>query len=384
MPNKINHLLLATLEDPFSRDSWSGTPYHLRCALEKRLSKVTVIGKLKPKRNPKDVLLRVALGGNPPRYPLWMTRSALRGFAREVRAAIDREKPDAVLSISSQCLIELHKPSLPLFMFADAPWLAWKNSYRQFESMPIAGRRFAKREGLASKQWNGVVFGSDWAVEQAKQLYSIERNKIHAVQLGANWTPKLSRENILQRITQRSSDVLELLYVGKDWERKGGPLAVQVAESIHERGIKVRLHIVGCRPAIAGARDYILIHGVLRQDQEAERNTMQDLFLSSHFLIVPTMAECFGVVFAEAQAFGLPPVSRAIHALPSVVLDGKTGLLMEDSASASQYAERILQVFSSKTAYEKLAAAARDFYESNLNWDAWADRVVQLMESGRQ
>ncbi len=65
-------------------------------------------------------------------------------------------------------------------------------------------------------------------------------------------------------------------------------------------------------------------------------------FCGRIFLIVPTTAECFGIVFAEAQAFGLPPISRAVDALPSVILDGETGLLFEREAPASAYVERIL------------------------------------------
>ncbi len=49
----------------------------------------------------------------------------------------------------------------------------------------------------------------------------------------------------MARVSSRAMDELELLYVGRDWERKGGPMAVDVARLLHESGHKVRLHVVG-------------------------------------------------------------------------------------------------------------------------------------------
>lgn len=381
MTKKLERLLLTTLEDPYDKNSWSGIPYSLRLALEKRIPHVSVLSRLKPRRNPKDVVLRIALGGVPPRYPLWMTRSALNGFAQEVSAAIHRMRPDAVLSISSQCLIGLRNPGVPLFMFTDAPWMAWKQAYSRFEATPLPGPRFARMEGQAARNWTGVALGSEWAVREARKLYSIPPERIHTVRLGANWMPDLSKIELMERIGARSHDRLDLLYVGKDWERKGGPLAVEVARVLYRRGVNVQLHIVGCRPRLIDAGAFVTIHGLLRLDQEADRAKMVDLFLNSHFLLVPTFAECFGIVFAEAQAFGLPPVSQSVHALPSVVVDGKTGILLPEEAGAAAYADRISSAFENRTAYETLARRARDHYEAALNWDRCAELLTEMIES---
>jgi glycosyltransferase involved in cell wall biosynthesis len=104
------------------------------------------------------------------------------------------------------------------------------------------------------------------------------------------------------------------------------------------------------------------------------------LFEQSHFLIVPTMAECFGVVFAEAQAFALPPISRAVHALPSIIVDDTTGILMDPTAPAGDYVERILALWRNPSAYQKMAFAGRDRFEELLNWDRTAAGIVRHID----
>ena len=104
------------------------------------------------------------------------------------------------------------------------------------------------------------------------------------------------------------------------------------------------------------------------------------MFLESHFLVVPTRAECFGVVFAEAHAFGLPSVSRAIHAVPSIIQDGVTGILQAENDPASSYVARILALTKDRQAYLRMAHSARERYERALNWQSFADGVVRLLE----
>lgn len=386
MTNKLRHLLLVTLEDPYNPLSWSGIPYNMRLALEAKVEKLSILSGLKPTRNPKDVALRLLLGGKPLRYPLYLAAASQKEFARQTAAAIRQHDPDAMLVISSHCLIRLDRPDIPVFMFSDAPWISWKETYSAFEKTPLLGPRFARLEAQAARQCTGLIFTSQWAVEEAQRLYGVSADKVHAHPMGSNWNPGLTTPEIEAAIDARPDDRLDLLYVGKDWERKGGPLAIEVAAGLRDAGVaKVTLHIVGCTPEVPErARDVVKVHGRLRASDPEESRTLRRLFLESHFLIVPTRAECFGLVFAEAQAFGLPPVSRSVQALPSIVLDGQTGILEPADAPAENYVRRILPLHRNRDAYRKIARAARAHYEATLNWESFADGVVHTIEESLQ
>jgi glycosyltransferase involved in cell wall biosynthesis len=384
MPARLKHLLLVTVEDPDSTESWSGTVFAIRKALARHVDRLTVFRPSRPSRNPIDVVRRLRYYKDPLRYPLWMTRATLRKNAREVQAEIDRGNPDAVLSISSQCVAFLDRPGKPVFLFSDAPWLAWQQAYMGPRARPLRMAWFAKQEANAARRLDGLFFGSEWAASEAMRLYAGDerlRKRLHVAPLGANLVPARPREEVLLRVAARGRDEIELLYVGKDWERKGGPLAVEVAALLHARGQKVRLHIVGCTPALAPETNaFLTIHGVLHQNDPEQKAALRGLFERSHFFLVPTTAECFGVVFAEAQAFALPPISRAVHALPSVIADGKTGILMDPGAPASDYAARILALWQDRAAYREMAQAGRDRFEQLLNWDQTAETIVRHIE----
>lgn len=384
MTRPLRHLLLATLEDPYNPRSWSGTPYFMRLALEKQIEKVSVLGNIKPRRTLVNSALRVLLGGKPARYPLFLTAAAQREFARRLLQAIEELKPDAVLTISSFFLVGMSTPPpVPTFMVSDAPWLTWKETYQVHEHypMPLLGPRFARLEAESAARYTGMIFSSEWAVGEAIRLYGAPREKLHSIPLGAVWTPDLTNDELFAAIDARPTDRLDLLFVGKDWPRKGGPLAVDIARSLRERGVpNVTLHIVGCTPTIAPAdREWVQLHGFLNVHVPEESARLKNLFLRSHFLVVPTQAECFGIVFAEAQAFGLPPVSRAVHAVPSVVVDGVTGVLGAPHAGAGFYADRLLALIGDREAYGSMARAARQRFESRLTWEQFAAGVIEII-----
>jgi len=385
MTRPLRHLLLATLEDPYNPRSWSGAPYNIRTSLERRIEKVSVLGNLKPKRTLVNSALRGLFGGKPPRYPLFLTPAAQREFARRLLQAIEELKPDAVLTISSHFLVAMPAPPpVPTFMVTDAPWLTWKKTYQAHEHypMPVLGPRFARLEAAAAARFTGLIFSSEWAVGEASRLYGAPREKLHSIPLGAIWTPDIDTRQLLAAIDARPADRLDLLYVGKDWVRKGGPLAVEIARSLRERGVpNVTLHVVGCTPDIAPTdREWVKLHGFLNVQVPEQSARLKGLFQHSHFLVVPTQAECFGMVFAEAQAFGLPPVSRAVHAVPSIVADGETGILGAPEAGAAFYTDRMLALIRDREAYRRMARAARLRFEDRLTWEQFAARVIEVID----
>lgn len=170
---------------------------------------------------------------------------------------------------------------------------------------------------------------------------------------------------------------------GKIGLRKGGPFALDIAAELRRAGIEnVCLHVVGCRPEIPiELSNIVQVHGFLRTGNPAERNRLESLFIESHFLVVPTMAECFGLVFAEAESFGLPPVLRAIQAIPEIVLDGQSGMLGAADASAGSYARRIADLFRNPIRYREMARLARQRYENRFNWNSFAEGFVNLVQS---
>jgi glycosyltransferase involved in cell wall biosynthesis len=114
-----------------------------------------------------------------------------------------------------------------------------------------------------------------------------------------------------------------ILFVGMEWERKGGPLLIAAFRRVLREHPDAKLVIVGCTPAVSVPNCEIL--GLLALDEVATQ------FQRANVFCMPTRCEPFGVVFVEAMLFGLPVVATRLGALPDMVHDGMNGFLVESS-----------------------------------------------------
>jgi glycosyltransferase involved in cell wall biosynthesis len=373
---KSLHLLLATVEDPTDPKSWSGTPFHMLRALEQRFERVTVLSSRKPKRSLISAVLRLLMGRD--RYPLWMTRTALRDYARKLDRLISQAQPDAVLCISSQHLIHAKASGLPVFMVSDSPWMAYKDAYKDYDPLPWLAGHYAAQEAAAARKITGVMYPTPWACNEAVKRFGLSADKVDRIALGANRYCTDTADQVLERIQHKAATPVSFLFIGKDWERKGGPTAVQIVRQLNQRGCACTLVIIGCTPDIAPEdTPHVRVQGFLSPSKPEDQRSMQAAFEDAHFFLVPSHAECFGLVFAEAQSYGLPCISLTSQGIPGVVDSGVTGLLFEPATTLSVMVDSVLALAQDIAAYQAMAKAARSKFDRELNWTAFGERTHQ-------
>lgn len=376
----LRHLMLVTLDNTEDPRSWSGTPYNLTKALRSTVERLSVIDNLKVAKTLGHGVLRLVIGGKQTQYPLWRTQPALKGFASQLEFAVSEHQPDAVLSISSQPLIRF-TGHVPTFITSDAPWATWSETYAPWQGKPWYTASFGAAEADAARRTRGLIFPTNWAAQEAARRYGMPLQNIGVVPYGASAVPPLGYD-LTSSIKHRLQDTtLRLLFIGRDWERKGGPLTLEIADAIARTGQSVELHIVGFQPVIGENAAQVVIHDYLDMRDDDDRAKMLKLFDISHFLVTPTRAECYGLAFNEAQAYGLPPVSRAVGAVPEVIKNGVTGIVLSESASANDYAARVIEIWNTPKQYERMAKAGREAFENAANWDATAKGIVAFIAS---
>ena len=103
--------------------------------------------------------------------------------------------------------------------------------------------------------------------------------------------------------------------------------------------------------------------------------------MESHFMLVPSLAECYGLVFAEASSFGLPSLATRVGGIPTVVVDGVNGYTLDLTAPASAYCDLIETLFRNKDAYNRMALACFREYSERINWDVAGERIRSTIES---
>jgi phosphatidyl-myo-inositol dimannoside synthase len=123
-----------------------------------------------------------------------------------------------------------------------------------------------------------------------------------------------------------------VLAVARMYPRKRLHDLLEAAAALRGRIPDLEVRIVGAGPESArlralharlGLGDRVVFLG------EVSRSTLAVEYTRAHCFCLPTVQEGFGLVFTEAMAAGLPVVACRAAAVPEVVAEGRTGLLVE-------------------------------------------------------
>jgi glycosyltransferase involved in cell wall biosynthesis len=118
----------------------------------------------------------------------------------------------------------------------------------------------------------------------------------------------------------------------------------------------------------------------LDKSKKEDLKKLCDILSESHFLVLPTQFDAFGIVFCEASAYAMPSITANVGGVGQAVKDGKNGFLLPPDATASDYAKKIKILFNDKENYLKLRQSARNEFDTRLNWDVWGEKVNKILE----
>lgn len=359
--------------------AWSGSVYHVREALagagceilpvDSLVEKGRVVGKVK------EVLTRKLTGKG---YLRDRAPALLDGYAAQVAARCAELKPDVIFSPGTIPIAHL-KAKAPVVFWTDATLIGLTDYYAHFTNLCARSIREGREmEQRTLSNCSLAIYTSEWAARSAVENYDVDPAKVKVVPYGANVSAERDEAAVQSLVAGRSGETCELLFVGVDWERKGGPVALRAAELLKARGHKVRLHIVGVEPP-EGMPDFVVRHGFISKKTPEGAARLAKLFSQSHFLIVPSRAECFGLVFTEAGSFGLPSLAAITGGVPSVVTSGKNGMLFPLEDGGEGYADYMEKLMADRHAYEALALGSFAEFKARLNWEVAGESVVSLM-----
>jgi glycosyltransferase involved in cell wall biosynthesis len=365
--------------------SWSGTPYHMSQALSQIANDVEYIGSLKVPLSSK-VLFRAKqvfykfLAGK--RYIRDADLPTLKQFARQIDSRLSQSRSDVVISPTSYTLAYL-KSKQPLVFWADATFAELIDYYPFHTNLC----KESIRNGLAMEQavfdkCKLAIFSSDWAANSALRNYRIDSAKVQVVSYGANIDCQRTLADIRESAQARPSNCCKLLFMGVNWQRKGGNIAVDVATALNQAGLKTELTLAGCQPPVdKPLPEFVRSLGFISKSTSAGRDQINRLFQESHFLILPSQADCTPMVLAEANSFGLPCLSTHVGGIPSMIQDQANGKLFAADANVSDYCDYVLTCFDDYSRYLKLAESAFTEYQARLNWTVSARKVKQLIQT---
>lgn len=187
----------------------------------------------------------------------------------------------------------------------------------------------------------------------------------------------------VRRRFQIPAGVPVVLSVGALKRRKGMDSLVRSFSRVREQIPEAHLVIAGPGPSAGLLRvcQELSIEAAVHILGEVAEEELVSLYHEADvFALLPRREgdhfEGFGLVYLEAGAAGTPVVGTRSGGVPSAVLDGETGLLVEEEDFEAA-ASAIVRLLKDRDLARRLGANGRQWAQQN-RWEAYADQLVGL------
>jgi glycosyltransferase involved in cell wall biosynthesis len=228
-----------------------------------------------------------------------------------------------------------------------------------------------RRDGAILRRAAAIVSTSQWTAQDLARLYPDCRTPVHVM-------PNPVRLDFFDRswIDERRSRGgarPQCLFIGGDFPRKGGfdLLEAWVRGDLARRADLIL--VTGWTlpsPLPPGVR---VQTGILAHTPE-----WSAIWHAADLFVMPTRNEAFGLVYQEAAAAGLPTIGSRLNAIPEIIDDGRTGLLVTPG-DVSGLVAALERLIASAELREQLGRAARAKIEQDADPDAHRAQLLALI-----
>jgi starch synthase len=223
----------------------------------------------------------------------------------------------------------------------------------------------------------GIVSTSHWALASVRAMYPSCDTPAHVMPnpVLLEWFERDWAD--CRRERARRAAKPRVLFMGGDFPRKGGYdlLAAWRAGAFHDRA---ELELV-----TNWNIDVPLPPGATHvRNVAAHSSGWSERWRSADLFVLPTRNEAFGLVFQEAGAAALPSIGTRLNAIPEIVHDGETGLLVPPG-DIYALARALDTLIGSAELRDTMGRRARAFIERTAAPDAYLSRLTAIIDEAR-
>ncbi len=226
-----------------------------------------------------------------------------------------------------------------------------------------------------------MIYPSEWARNDALNNYDVAKEKVKVINFGSTIESKFTEEEIIENIDKKRDKPLKLFFAGIEWNRKGGEEAIAAFQLIRKTLKDTELHIAGIPKDEIPKIENIHSFGFLKKDNPEEYEKLKELFSDSHFFIVPSKAETFGMVFAEAGSYGLPVITSNIGGIPAVIKNEVNGFTLDLDEFPKKAADIIISLYTDKEKYKALSLSSFNEFKERLNWKRAGAELEKILDT---
>lgn len=309
------------------------------------------------------------------RWPKWRWQEAFYknvwGFHRRSQKAqqhafANRSRADVILQHGTIFSSEYQPDGPPVVVYTDFTYrLAQREDPWRDPFTDVAeSERWNALEAHVAKQAAFVLTRSEYVRQSMIDDYGIAPERVAAVGGGINFTTLPS--------SQPLAEAPRILFIGTNFERKGGELLLAAFGQVRERVPEAELWLVTHKADLAGP-------GIRRIEPTRDRDAIEALYRSAGVFAMPSRCETWGDVFLEAMAYGLPCIGTTNDAMPEIIEHGRTGYVVapDDVAALAEYLERLLL---DPALRRTMGAQGRERVLQTFTWEHVARRMVPYLQ----
>lgn len=309
------------------------------------------------------------------RWPKWRWQEAFYknvwGFHRRSRNAqalafANRSRADVIVQHGTIFSSEYQPNGPPVVVYTDFtyrlaqredPWRDPFNDVAQSE-------RWNALEAHAAKQAAFVLTRSEYVRQSMIDDYGIAPERVAAVGGGINFTSLPE--------TRPLAEAPRILFIGTNFERKGGEQLLAAFGQVRERVPEAELWLVTHKADISGP-------GIRRIEPTRDRAAIEALYRSASVFAMPSRCETWGDVFLEAMAYGLPCIGTTNDAMPEIIEHGRSGYVVSPD-DVPELAACLEQLLIDPVLRQTMGARGRERVLQTFTWEHVARRMVPYLQ----
>jgi alpha-maltose-1-phosphate synthase len=364
--------------DPFDRITWSGSSHYLFEALDRRDALAAAVSG----EAPQGLDLAAKALAVHPRRERWIERyefSPVKRWAMSAAALRGARRADgdanSVLQIGAWYDLGRLRPEPRVrCSYHDgnlAQFLRYHDVVADPSAAHIRGTMLAERR--IYDRLDLIMPMSEWLRQSFIEDFGQPPEKVVTVGAGANL------DRLPDSPPPRLPTSPRFLVVASELERKGGPELLAALELVRDSHPDAELWIVGQEPPVRRPSGTRWFGRIRRSDPDGTERVAQ-IYADATAYVMPSRYEPFGVAFLEAMAYGLPCIGARVCAMPEIIDEGVTGLLVEPRDVDGLAAAMSRLADDPKSARAMGEAGFKRLHE-RFTWDHVARRMVDAIEA---
>src|SRR3954465_14827716 len=300
----------------------------------------------------------------------WTLRGSLR--AQRLVARAHQARPLRALFIHTQTIGLFsagHMRRIPTLLSLDATpknYDELAHFYGDSVHPDLVERAKLKLHAAVMRNAQRLTSWSQWAKDSLVRDYGVPADRITVIHPGT----VLSNYPAPSERTPRRDGPLRVLFVGGDFERKGGDLLLEAVRGPLRD--QIELHLVTSAPVAEGPGVHVY-RGLKPHSKELlQRYAEADVFA------LPTRGDCLAVVLGEAMASGLPIITTRVGAHAEAVEDEVSGFLMQPDDRAT-LVDRLGRLARDRELGLRLGRRSREIGEDRFDMQKNADRIASML-----